>query len=222
MKITCSKHDDVYEKIQLAVVEAIGDSSEAIDVHVSRGFKGGISCKIQGNDRNLFDTGKALTWEYTASVDKEGNVQTETSSWSGLQATTREQLDSLRETLRVLEVINQIDWASILSAEGLEINSSTNVGASTRIMCAVTATWQLVDHKSVPDSDGFNTDYAMYTDNSGKYICMFGDMDVYGPDEDYADWEGDSEAVAYEWFDNYEGLVDEDEDTGYADDDVYM
>ena len=44
---------------------------------------------------------------------------------------------------------------------------------------------------------------------------MFGDKDIYEPDPDYADWEGDSQEEAYEWFDSYS--VGDDE----YDDDIY-
>jgi hypothetical protein len=72
--------------------------------------------------------------------------------------------------------------------------------------------WELVDSKSVPDSDGFYTDYSMYrSTEDGTYIFMFGDRDIYTPNRDDADWECDTEQEAYEWFENYHGF-DDDED----------
>lgn len=65
--------------------------------------------------------------------------------------------------------------------------------------------WELVNHKRVPDSDGFMTDYAWYT-NGEKHIFMFGDMDIYEPDEDYADWVAETEEEATQWFDSYHGF----------------
>lgn len=41
---------------------------------------------------------------------------------------------------------------------------------------------------------------------------MFGDNDLYEPDPDYADWEGNSEEEAIEWFDNYSSGYDEYDD----------
>lgn len=74
--------------------------------------------------------------------------------------------------------------------------------------------WELVDVKDVLDSDGFITDYALYKNADGtKFITMFGDTDIYEPDEGYADMEFDSVVEAKEWFENYKGLMDdEDED----------
>ena len=73
------------------------------------------------------------------------------------------------------------------------------------------AQWKLVRTKSVMDSDGFMTDYAWYT-NGDKHIFMFGDMDIYEPDEDYADWETDNEKEASDWFATYEGFAEDDND----------
>lgn len=65
--------------------------------------------------------------------------------------------------------------------------------------------WKYIKSKSVLDSDGFYTDYTLYQNVlTGEFICMYGDNDVYEPDPDYADWSGDSEQEAMEWFDNYE------------------
>ena len=65
--------------------------------------------------------------------------------------------------------------------------------------------WSLVQVKTVSDSDGFNTEYAWYT-NGDKHIFMFGDSDVVEPDEDYADWIAETQEEASEWFDSYTGF----------------
>ena len=68
--------------------------------------------------------------------------------------------------------------------------------------------WKLVKQKEVQDSDGFLTEYSWYT-NGVKHIFMFGDSDLYDPDEDYADWVTDSEQEAQDWFDSYNGFEEE-------------
>ena len=71
--------------------------------------------------------------------------------------------------------------------------------------------WVVLDAKRVLDSDGFYTDYTLYTnEDEDIYICMLGDKDLYGPDIDYADYETDDENAAWEWFNNYEGFADDD------------
>lgn len=83
------------------------------------------------------------------------------------------------------------------------------VKSSRRVRSSTINGWRLVDTKSVPDSDGFLTDYTLYA-KDGVYICMFGDTDIYEPDEDDADFVTESRIEAFRWFENYEGLVDED------------
>lgn len=77
--------------------------------------------------------------------------------------------------------------------------------------------WEEVASKIVEDSDGFMTDYVWYT-NGDKHVFVFGDSDIYRPEDGDYDWEIDvvdgAEAEAYkeaqEWFDSYRGFEDED------------
>lgn len=67
--------------------------------------------------------------------------------------------------------------------------------------------------KSVPDSDGFYTDYTMYMNvNTGEYVFVFGDKDIYSPDDGNFDWECDTKEEAEEWFNSYNGFDESDED----------
>ena len=77
-----------------------------------------------------------------------------------------------------------------------------------------------VDSKEVFDSDNFITDYTWYT-NGDKHIFMFGDKDITEPDEDYADWECDSEEEAQEWFDDYDEHEDSEWLADYDKEDEY-
>lgn len=107
---------NVYQGVESAVLEAIGPSSIKLDVRCSTSLHGQLECAISSNDHNVFDKSKALSWVWSVHLNEDtGEVMKESSSWSGLQATTREQLDSLRETLRILEIINELDWQDILS-----------------------------------------------------------------------------------------------------------
>lgn len=77
--------------------------------------------------------------------------------------------------------------------------------------------WKLIDTKQVYDADGFLTDYSWYENSDGTHVMVFGDSDIYTPDDMYFDMTFDSEEAAREWFDNYKGIMDED----YHDDDVF-
>ena len=76
--------------------------------------------------------------------------------------------------------------------------------------------WEEVASKAVEDSDGFLTDYVWYTDGN-KHVFVFGDSDIYRPEDGDFDWEVDivegKEAEAYkeaqDWFDSYNGFADE-------------
>ena len=98
----------------------------------------------------------------------------------------------------------------------IRINKHRSVKASRtrRTIRAAQEQYKFIKSKSVYDSDGFLTDYTLYSTADGEtYFCMFGDNEIYGPDLDYADWEGDSYEEAMEWFDSYNGFEDElDED----------
>ena len=98
-----------------------------------------------------------------------------------------------------------------------------------------------VDSKQVRDSDGFWDDYTMYeeyvipydeylnflkTYKKGdfykdewfsRYVFVFGDKELYDPSDGYDefDWECESEKEAYEWFENYTGFDDEEDEDYY-------
>ncbi len=64
--------------------------------------------------------------------------------------------------------------------------------------------------KDVMDSDGFRTDYSLYQDlETGEYFTVFGDRDLYGPNDAWHDADFDSYDEAMEWFDSYNGFEDE-------------
>lgn len=97
----------------------------------------------------------------------------------------------------------------------MRIIKNKYIGASThrRPIHASEDEYKYIKSKMVYDADGYTTEYTLYSTADGsKYFCMFGDSEIYGPDPDYADWEGESYREAMEWFDNYEG---------YNDDDIY-
>lgn len=68
--------------------------------------------------------------------------------------------------------------------------------------------WELVDRKQIEDTDGFLTDYTLYRNIvTNWYICVYGDSEIYRPED--GDWDADFASVdeAIEWFDSY-GLDD--------------
>ena len=83
--------------------------------------------------------------------------------------------------------------------------------------------WDMLESKSIRDTGGFLTEYTLYEYtgdpadvNDDKYICMYGDRDLYPPDETFADFATSNEDEAYEWFENYIGPGDEEDDDIYS------
>lgn len=79
--------------------------------------------------------------------------------------------------------------------------------------------YEFVESKQVPDSNGFLTDYTWYRCADGTHVFVFGDNDIYKPEDGYFDWECDSEEEAREWFENYEGFSDDEDFEHVFDDD---
>lgn len=101
-----------------------------------------------------------------------------------------------------VDFVNSYEGVTVEELKSENIQASYHVGHSSN--------WTELESKSVLDSDGFYTDYTLYT-NGSTFICMFGDKDIYEPDQAYADYETENEEDAYDWFDNYEGFADEDD-----------
>lgn len=75
-----------------------------------------IAVRIQVNEWEKFQDSVSLAWGMDIRVDPgDGSIVRETNSWSGLKATTAEQLEDLRQTLDALEYLNSIDWATLLN-----------------------------------------------------------------------------------------------------------
>ncbi len=65
--------------------------------------------------------------------------------------------------------------------------------------------WELIDKKSIRDSDGFLTDYILYRNTiTDLYVCVYGDSDVYKPEDGYFDFETENYDEAIEWFNSYD------------------
>ena len=70
--------------------------------------------------------------------------------------------------------------------------------------------FEVVEIKSVKDSDGFYNDYTWYKHPEYGNVFVFGDHDIYRPEDGNFDWETESDEEAEEWFENYTGFDDED------------
>lgn len=90
---------------------------DVYESYVSKDGKFGIDVTVKCNEHQMFDENVALAWYYRASVSSTGDLQKETSSWSGLKATTPDQIESLKQTLAAIEYLNGLDWNRIVHTE---------------------------------------------------------------------------------------------------------
>lgn len=77
--------------------------------------KHAVKVDVRCNQNRLHNDDTALSWNWGATLDKDYNVKKESGSWSGLQATTEEQIQSLEQSLDAIKTLNNFDWATILN-----------------------------------------------------------------------------------------------------------
>lgn len=91
------------------------------EINVDRAYHGfkdkGVRVWIRCNEHNKFDDDVALSWSYNVDLDSDGNVFRETSSWSGLSATTEAQMRSLHQTISALDFLNDVDWDELVNVD---------------------------------------------------------------------------------------------------------
>lgn len=144
MKITCSKRDDilrdqvadkafrdrqdsewsnfskaqqsVFDELARLISSEIGDTPLDLQIDVTPGFGSIINVRVS-DENYLHDDNKSLSWKWEVSLDSDGNIKRDSSSWSGLKATTPEHLADLRNILDVLTVLNSIDWDQMLNVK---------------------------------------------------------------------------------------------------------
>lgn len=68
--------------------------------------------------------------------------------------------------------------------------------------------WKELEYKRVTDSDGFLTDYTLYQ-KENRYVCIFGDKELYTPYNSEPDFTTENRSIAFEWFNLYEGFTDD-------------
>lgn len=109
--------NDAKDEISLFVADqvkaALGRAGKDLQVDVDFEFGGSPHVKV-GNG-TFVNHDFPLTWSFDVLLDKEGNIKKETGSWSGLNATSLEDVKKLRDIVDVLETLNSMDWYVILS-----------------------------------------------------------------------------------------------------------
>ena len=130
----------------------------------------------------------------------------------GQEGPTKSGYQLNRKTADYLEEIQEVfpdatRRGKLITAHNSRVSAATNtVNIGAKITCSDVDNnaWVKLAQKKVLDSDGFYTDYTMYSNEDGtSYIFMFGDEDIYGPDPQYADYECSNWDEAAEWWNDY-------------------
>ena len=116
---------DALQPTKDAVTNALSKFIEPLKLDINVEFhylfdidsnKEGCPIKVDIRSNQHHDENLALTWEYTVTLNIDGEVEAETNSWSGMSATTRDQISSLKLTAECLDVLANMDWNSLLIA----------------------------------------------------------------------------------------------------------
>lgn len=133
----------------------------------------------------------------------------------GQEGPTKSGYQLNRKTADYLEEIQEVfpdatRRGKLITAHNSRVSAATNtanIGAKITCSDVDSDAWVKLAQKKVLDSDGFYTDYTMYSNEDGtSYIFMFGDEDMYGPDPQYADYECSNWDEAAEWWNDYNGF----------------
>lgn len=99
--------------IKSAVESELGNHVDEVRIDIQ--LWNTIKVKVDNGD-NPFGP-SALVWSWSVKLDKDGNVVKDSGSWSGLSAVTPEQIQDLRNTADILEILNSIDWKKLLNTK---------------------------------------------------------------------------------------------------------
>ena len=109
---------DIVDAVKSDLLNALPNTSVELEVNVERWSEKGLTVSVSGNERRKFDDEVALAWSWEVYIDKQtGEPVKKSSSWSGLKAVTANQLQSLKDTVEILDRLNDIDWKTFLDIE---------------------------------------------------------------------------------------------------------
>lgn len=113
----------------------------------------------------------------------------------------------------VVDMLNKHEDAEVIYDNLKKYLSHDNIGDDIdSITEDYDSEYTKVSSKTVMDSNGFYTEYTWYRDKDGNNVFVFGDPDIYRPEDGDFDYETESNKVAVEWFDNYRGFEEDNDD----------
>ena len=106
------------DSMKNAVRDSLGNYANDLNIEIDESYgENNWSVTIKNCD-NPFKEGQALTWSVKVRLGENGKIIFESSSWSGLKATTINEIEDLRRTVDILDKIQHIDWKFIVDRIG--------------------------------------------------------------------------------------------------------
>lgn len=104
----------VFKEVEDAVMEKLKPVSKLpLQVNANYGIADGIQIDVICGGPHM--EGNALAWNYRVYLNSDVDVVKETGSWSGLKATTAEEMISLKRSVHALEILNEeINWEDLV------------------------------------------------------------------------------------------------------------
>lgn len=119
------EREEEYLKPVLDAIRSKMDEFDLLNIDVTGDrLWGGFRIHVQCDEHNRSES-TSLRWDYTAKGE-DGKVEKESGSWSGLQAVTESQIQSLRQSVEALAFLQSFDWEKYIADapedlyEGLE------------------------------------------------------------------------------------------------------
>lgn len=112
--------DTIYTQkkaVESLVSEAIGSTFLDLTIQAdpwSLTREKGWAIRVEAWRNSHFDDKVALSWNWEVKLSKDGDIVKDSGSWSGLKAITPEQIADLEESVRILKILNGMDWETIV------------------------------------------------------------------------------------------------------------
>ena len=103
----------VMDDVRSAVESELGNHADEVKISVDAWDS--IEVRVDNGDKPFGP--HALSWNWSVKLDADGDVVKDSGSWSGLSAVTVEQIQDLRNTVDILEILNNIDWKTLLNTK---------------------------------------------------------------------------------------------------------
>ncbi len=128
--------NEAKQNIERQIADLIGPSSLKLEITADPWGRYGSdswAISVRANEHNKFDDNVALAWNWDVYTNEKGEVLKDSGSWSGLKVTTPEQIADLEESVRVMKLLNNMDWNTIINSPRPEYNEFVDHDLSTQI-----------------------------------------------------------------------------------------